>query len=404
MPAVEHFVALEGGGKGWLDYERLLAEATPDFMRPGDRRARPARDQLHQRDDVEAEGRDDHPPQRVGERRRDAGASSDDVRRPLPVDAADVPRQRLDLRVDRHRRRRDARLRPQGGRAHGLPAARRASASRCSAPRRRCSSPSRVRPTSSRATAPRGVRVLTAGARPGRAHDRAGRGRARAGPSRRSTGSPRRRRSSASASRARSTPRSRWRNGRGSRRARASSSSRRASCGSWTSAARTCRATATTIGEIVARGNVVMDGLLPRPRGDGAGLPRRLVPLGRRGGGPPGWLRGDPRPAEGRDHQRRREHLLDRGRGGAAAPSRGPGGRGRRPAAREVGGGAARLRGAGSPGATLTEEELREFARERLAGFKVPKGVTFVAELPKTATGKIQKYVLRGGRSAVAAQ
>jgi len=56
------------------------------------------------------------------------------------------------------------------------------------------------------------------------------------------------------------------------------------------------------------------------------------------------------------------------------------------------------------PGMTLSEEELRGFARERLAGFKVPKGMTIVAELPKTATGKIQKYVLRGGRSAVSAQ
>jgi len=56
------------------------------------------------------------------------------------------------------------------------------------------------------------------------------------------------------------------------------------------------------------------------------------------------------------------------------------------------------------PGANLTEEELRGFARERLAGFKVPKGMTLVGELPKTATGKIQKYVLRGGRSAVARQ
>ncbi len=56
------------------------------------------------------------------------------------------------------------------------------------------------------------------------------------------------------------------------------------------------------------------------------------------------------------------------------------------------------------PGATVSEEELRGFARERLAGFKVPKGATFVPELPKTATGKIQKYVLRGGRSAVAPQ
>jgi fatty-acyl-CoA synthase len=56
------------------------------------------------------------------------------------------------------------------------------------------------------------------------------------------------------------------------------------------------------------------------------------------------------------------------------------------------------------PGVTLTGEELRGFARERLAGFKVPKGVTIVAELPKTATGKIQKYVLRGGRSAISTQ
>ena len=56
------------------------------------------------------------------------------------------------------------------------------------------------------------------------------------------------------------------------------------------------------------------------------------------------------------------------------------------------------------PGMTLGEDEMREFARQRLAGFKVPKGLTVLAELPKTATGKIQKYVLRGGRGAVAAQ
>jgi acyl-CoA synthetase (AMP-forming)/AMP-acid ligase II len=56
------------------------------------------------------------------------------------------------------------------------------------------------------------------------------------------------------------------------------------------------------------------------------------------------------------------------------------------------------------PGMTATEEELRIFARERLAPFKVPKGTTFVTELPKTATGKIQKFVLRGGRAAIATQ
>ncbi len=55
-------------------------------------------------------------------------------------------------------------------------------------------------------------------------------------------------------------------------------------------------------------------------------------------------------------------------------------------------------------GASATEDELCEFARAHLAHFKAPHGVTFVEELPKTATGKIQKYVLRGGRSAIAKQ
>ena len=55
-------------------------------------------------------------------------------------------------------------------------------------------------------------------------------------------------------------------------------------------------------------------------------------------------------------------------------------------------------------GAAAAEDELREFARAHLAHFKAPHGVTFVEELPKTATGKIQKYVLRSGRSAIAKQ
>ena len=54
-------------------------------------------------------------------------------------------------------------------------------------------------------------------------------------------------------------------------------------------------------------------------------------------------------------------------------------------------------------GAQASEEELREFARSNLAHFKAPHGVTFIPELPKTATGKVQKYVLRGG-AAIAKQ
>jgi fatty-acyl-CoA synthase len=56
------------------------------------------------------------------------------------------------------------------------------------------------------------------------------------------------------------------------------------------------------------------------------------------------------------------------------------------------------------PGASATEAELIAFTRDRLAHFKAPHGVTFVNELPKTATGKIQKYVLRKGAAAIARQ
>ncbi|WP_323763524.1 AMP-binding protein [Marinovum sp.] len=46
------------------------------------------------------------------------------------------------------------------------------------------------------------------------------------------------------------------------------------------------------------------------------------------------------------------------------------------------------------PGHEPSEAELIAFARERLAGFKTPKKVVF-RELPKTSTGKIQKFELR---------
>ena len=55
-------------------------------------------------------------------------------------------------------------------------------------------------------------------------------------------------------------------------------------------------------------------------------------------------------------------------------------------------------------GATATEPELIAYTRDRLAHFKAPHTVTFVQELPKTATGKIQKYVLRKGAAAVVRQ
>ena len=45
-------------------------------------------------------------------------------------------------------------------------------------------------------------------------------------------------------------------------------------------------------------------------------------------------------------------------------------------------------------GASISEEELIRFARSKLAGFKTPKTIIF-QELPKTSTGKIQKFELR---------
>jgi fatty-acyl-CoA synthase len=47
------------------------------------------------------------------------------------------------------------------------------------------------------------------------------------------------------------------------------------------------------------------------------------------------------------------------------------------------------------PGANATEEEIIAFCREHMAHFKCPRTVRFIETLPRTATGKIQKNVLR---------
>jgi fatty-acyl-CoA synthase len=56
------------------------------------------------------------------------------------------------------------------------------------------------------------------------------------------------------------------------------------------------------------------------------------------------------------------------------------------------------------PNEHATEADLLEFARARLAHFKAPTSFEFVAALPKTATGKIQKFILRGGRANLSRQ
>lgn len=55
-------------------------------------------------------------------------------------------------------------------------------------------------------------------------------------------------------------------------------------------------------------------------------------------------------------------------------------------------------------GAKATEDELKQHVRDSLAHFKTPQWVSFVEELPKTATGKVQKYVLRGGKAGISRQ
>jgi fatty-acyl-CoA synthase len=48
-----------------------------------------------------------------------------------------------------------------------------------------------------------------------------------------------------------------------------------------------------------------------------------------------------------------------------------------------------------NPGASVTEGEVREFCRGRIAHYKVPRYVRVVEEFPMTVTGKVQKYKLR---------
>lgn len=100
-------------------------------------------------------------------------------------------------------------------------------------------------------------------------------------------------------------------------------------------------------------------------------------------------------PQQGRHQDRGRERRVDRDResslrGGGAYPGRG---RDRaRPPAMD---GSHYRRGCPRPGSDLTEHDVLDAAGRRLARFKQPKQVVLREDLPRTATGKIQKNVLR---------
>ncbi len=48
-----------------------------------------------------------------------------------------------------------------------------------------------------------------------------------------------------------------------------------------------------------------------------------------------------------------------------------------------------------APGAELSEDDVKQYARQHLAGYKIPRSVSFTDELPRTGSGKILKRQLR---------
>ena len=46
-------------------------------------------------------------------------------------------------------------------------------------------------------------------------------------------------------------------------------------------------------------------------------------------------------------------------------------------------------------GKQMSEDEVQEFCRSRLAHFKVPRYVEFGEQFPETVTGKVQKFKMR---------
>ena len=401
MPAVEHFVALEGGGEGWLDYERLLAEATPEFVGP----------EIGENDllAINYTSGTTSRPKGVMITHRNAWVNVVGTLVHHPMTCAD--RYLWTLPMFHANGWTFVWIVTAAGGTHVC--ARKADAptvyhllggeritTLCAAPTVLINIANA--PDQLRTTAPRGVRVLTAGAAPAahtieRVEQELGwtitqvYGLTETAPFI-SICEPRPEHAALSlAERARIKARQgvelitsgelRVVNEQGEEVPRDGA----------------------TIGEIVARGNVVMEGYYRDPEATARAF------LG-------GWFHsGDAAVVHPDGYVEIRDRLKDVIISGGENISsiEVEGVLLRHPSVQEVAvvglphekwGEAPHAFVVLKPGATLAEAELRGFARERLAGFKVPKGMTVVTELPKTATGKIQKYVLRGGRGAVAAQ
>ena len=52
------------------------------------------------------------------------------------------------------------------------------------------------------------------------------------------------------------------------------------------------------------------------------------------------------------------------------------------------------------PGTTVTDAEIVEFCRDRIAGYKIPRVIEYVGSLPVLPTGKVNKVALRQQHSA----
>ena len=160
-----------------------------------------------------------------------------------------------------------------------------------------------------------------------------------------------------------------------------------------------------TLGEIVVRGNVVMEGYYSDPEATATRLPRRLVPLGRCRGRASRRLRRDPRPLK--------DVIISGGENISSVEVEGV--LLRHPAVQEVAvvglphekwGEAPHAFVVLKPGASATaEDEMRGFARERLAHFKVPKGLTVRrASCPRRPPARSRSTccaAARGHRAAV---